>query len=202
MSSDKMTANEFLGRKDFQDRLKRFENPERETWQKPDLILESLGDLSGRTVADIGAGSGYFAFRLAPLAARVIAVETDADFVTFLEDRKSGLPEEIRDSVEIRAAVEEDPRLAPNEADWVITVNTFHHFENRIDYLGTVIKGIKPGGALVVVDYKMGDWPVGPPDHIKVSLETVLAELKAAGFREIRVNEDILPYQFMLIAER
>lgn len=202
MSSDKMTANEYLGRDDFNERVKRFESPERKAWQKPDLIIKNLGDLSVRTVADIGAGSGYFVYRLAGLAKRVIAIEMDSDFVRYLEDRKAKLSESIRDTVEIRAVSEADPRLSPNEVDCVITVNTYHHLENRVDYLGAIITGIKPGGSLVVVDFKMGEWPVGPPDDIKVPLETVLSELKTAGFREIQVTEDVLPYQFMLTARR
>ncbi len=66
---------------DFEDKVSVFEDQNRDIWQKPDRVIDILGPLEGKTVVDLGAGTGYFAFRLIQDAAKVIAIDIDPDFI-------------------------------------------------------------------------------------------------------------------------
>ncbi len=81
-------ANKFMHHADFQQLVAHFEDPARAQWQKPDEVIASLGSLEGKTVADIGAGSGYFTFPLAKKAAKVIAIDIDQRFLDYIEQKK------------------------------------------------------------------------------------------------------------------
>ena len=84
--------------------------------------------------------------------------------------------------------------------DKVITVNTYHHIEDRSIYFGKVRSGLKPGGVLIVIDYFKKDLPVGPPKSMKIDRETIVSELRAAGFINIETNDTLLEYQFIITA--
>ena len=145
------------------------------------MVISMLGDLNGKTVADIGAGSGYFAFRLTP---------------------KVRLPESYRNRFESRLAKPDDPMLGPGEADAVIIVNTYAYIDNRTQYLKTLYKGIASRGRLLIVDFKKNDIPVGPPDHFRITLNDVRRELVSAGFKVVQVDLESLDYQYIIIAEK
>lgn len=191
-------ANQFMHRSDFQSLVKHFEDPSRAQWQKPDTVIGMLGELSGKTVADIGAGSGYFTFPLAEKAKKVIAIDIDQRFLDYIEKKNASLPEKL--PIETRLVEEDDPRLAPGEADVVIIVNTYHHIEDRPAYFKNVREKLNKNGALVVVDYFKKELPVGPPATMKLSEETVKEELKKAGFEDISLDVKTLEYQYIIIA--
>lgn len=191
-------ANEHMHQNDFETLVSRFEDPARDEWQKPDTVIAMLGDLSGKTVADIGAGSGYFSFRLAEKARKVIAIDIDQRFLDYIDEKNASLPEKL--PIETRLAAEDDPRLAPNEADIAIIVNTYHHINNRPVYFGNVREKLNKGGSLIVVDYFKKELPVGPPAYIKLSAEEVVEELKEAGFESITVDSSSLAYQYIIMA--
>ena len=81
-------ANQHMHETDFDTLAARFEEPSRAEWQKPDKIIASLGSLNGKTVADIGTGTGYFAFPIAKKAAKVIAIDIDQRFLDYIEHKK------------------------------------------------------------------------------------------------------------------
>lgn len=178
------------------------ENRDRNIWQKPEMVISMLGDLNGKTVADIGAGSGYFAFRLTPKAEKVIGIDIDPGFISFLDSMKVRLPESYRDRFESRLAQPDDPMLKPGEADAVIIVNTYAYIDNRTQYLKTLYKGIASRGRLLIVDFKKNDIPVGPPDHFRITLNDVRRELVSAGFKVVQVDLESLDYQYIIIAEK
>jgi cyclopropane fatty-acyl-phospholipid synthase-like methyltransferase len=191
-------ANEHMHHSDFETLVSRFDDPARDEWQKPATVIALLGDLSGKTVADIGAGSGYFSFRLAKKAQKVIAIDIDQRFLDYINQKNAGLAEKL--PIETRLAAEDDPRLAPNEVDIVIIVNTYHHIENRPVYFANVREKLNKNGALIVVDYFKKELPVGPPTDIKLSEAAVIGELKKAGFENITVDSKSLAYQYIIIA--
>lgn len=191
-------ANEHMHRSDFETLVSRFEDPARDEWQKPDTIIAMLGDLSGKTVADIGAGSGYFSFRLAEKAGKVIAIDIDQRFLDYIDEKNASLPEKL--PIETRLAAEDDPMLTPNEADIAIIVNTYHHISNRPGYFGNVREKLNKNGSLIVVDYFKKELPVGPPAHIKLTEDEVIEELQKAGFENITVDSTTLAYQYIIMA--
>lgn len=188
-------ANEFMHKSSVADLAKRFESPERDAYQKPDKVLEYLGNIEGKTIMDIGAGSGYFSVKLADRGAKVIAADVSDDFQDIIKKR---IKENNLSNIETRKIPYDSPALAQGEADMVLIVNTYHHIENRTDYFPKVKQGTKAGGELVIIDFFKVEVPVGPPVNHKISIDKVIAELKESGYTKFEVIVDLLPYQFII----
>ncbi|MCO6487519.1 MAG: methyltransferase domain-containing protein [Phaeodactylibacter sp.] len=183
--------------------LEDYENTNRVVWQKPEVVIDLLGNLEGKTVADIGAGTGFFALRMAPMAKKVIAIDIDPRFTSYLDSLKSfELPEEIQDRLETRLALPDDPKLAPGEADVVIIVNTFMYIKDQVAYLENLKRGISEGGMLLIIDFKKKRTPLGPPSQIRVPLFEVEEKLIRAGYRDVATNDTALDYQYIVTARR
>ncbi len=187
---------------DFDNLVKKYEDPERVNWQNPDKVFEKMGNLSGKTVADIGVGTGYFAFRLVRKGANVIGIDIEEKFLEYIESRKSDLPGSLSEKITTRLTVPDDPNLSPNEVDWVLIVNTYYILDNRISYLKKIRQGLKPGGKLIVVDYKSGDLPVGPTEEEKITANEAVAEMENAGFHMIEKDLNSLQYQYIIVAQK
>lgn len=173
-----------------------FDDPARDAWQKPDVLVDALRLPRGGVVADIGAGTGYFNARLAEAVGRkgrVIAVDIEPSMVCHMARR--ALKERTL-QVEPRLGAPGDPRLAPAEADVVLLVDTYHHIDDRVAYFGALRAALRPGGRLVVVDFKPGELPVGPAPDQKIPPEQVDRELASAGWTRLEAP-DLLPYQFV-----
>ncbi|MEM9820920.1 MAG: methyltransferase domain-containing protein [Bacteroidota bacterium] len=173
-------------------------------WQKPNLVIKKLGDLTGKTVVDIGAGPfGYFAFGIAKLTnvEKVIAADIEEDALDFIiQAKEKMLPENIRDRIEARLVKADNPMLTPGEADVVLIVNTSIYFENRKEYFKNLRRGIAPGGKIFIVDFKKRNSPVGPSLDRKISLGTIEQELKEAGYTRINSDDRTLDYQYIVTA--
>ena len=193
-------ANDFMHQTPVDQLIQRFESPERDAYQKPEKVISYLGNIEGKTIMDIGAGSGYFSIRLAQAGAKVIAADVNDEFQNSLKKR---LESENQDEwqIELRKIPYDSPGLKNGEADMVFMSNVYHHIENRIDYFSKTRKGLKGEGSLVIIDFYKIDLPVGPPLDHKVSMDEVLAELKAAGFQNFEVEVNLLPYQFIIRAK-
>ena len=184
--------------------IERFESPERLGWQKPGDVIRLMQVKSNDVIADIGAGTGYFSLRLADAAHKVIATDINDAFLHYLKKKKAKLVADgiiKNNKIEIRKTSSGETGLEDEEVDKIITVNTYHHFENRREYLHLLMKSLKPGGTLFVIDFKEGDLPIGPPADHKISKKTIESELKAAGFR-VETNESLLPYQLIIMAHK
>jgi SAM-dependent methyltransferase len=187
---------------DFDDLVKKYEDPERVNWQNPDMVLEKMGNLEGKVVADVGVGTGYFAFRLARRGAIVVGIDIEEKFLEYIEERKSDLPGSLSENISTRLTVPDDPNLSPEEADWVLIVNTYYVLDNHLSYLQKIRQGLKPGGRLVVVDFKSGNIPVGPAEEERISPDNAAAEMKKAGFRIVEKDLTSLQYQYIIVAEK
>ncbi len=187
---------------DFDSMVRQYEDPERKNWQSPELVIKKMGDLAGKTVADIGVGTGYFAFRIIQRGAHVIGIDIDKRFLDYIEDRKAELPADVASRLETRLTEPENPELKKNEVDWVLIVNTYRFLENRVDYLKKLYSALKPGGKIMIVDFKKGYTPVGPAESEKVLPQVAGNELKSAAFQVIDVDESTLQYQYIIIARK
>lgn len=192
-------ANVGMNAVPFEELAAGFESPERDAWQKPDEVIAALGDIAGKTIMDIGSGTGYFSFRLVDAGANVICADIDERFLDYIASRKA--QRQISDEqMELRHVPYDSSLLQPGEVDMVLLVDTYHHILNREAYFSEVRAGLKPGGQLVVVDFFKRDLPVGPPMDMKIERETIIEELRDAGFEQFEVNGDLLPYQFIITA--
>ncbi len=166
-------------------------DPKRDGWQKPHEVVEALSLRPDEVVADIGAGSGYFARRLAQRASKVYAVDIDE---RLLKAAGEGAPANVQTVL----ASPDDPRLPPASVDTIFFCNSLHHIENRALYYPKLKRALKPGGRIVVIDFHKRPLPVGPPESMKLSEAEVVAELASAGFQKAKPF-DFLPYQYFLV---
>lgn len=193
------TANEYMHQNSIEELIKRFESPERDAYQKPEKVLEYLGNIKGKKIMDIGAGTGYFSVKLAQKGAFVIAADVNEQFQEYLKKR---IQDEKIKNVELRKIPYDSPNLSNQEVDMVFLVNTYHHIENRVEYFAKVKTGLKKEGSLVIIDFlKVKEIPVGPPIEHKLSIDEVITELKKAGYTTFEINVDKLPYQYIIRAK-
>jgi SAM-dependent methyltransferase len=186
---------------DFKPLVADYEDKSRYIWQQPDMVIKLLGDISQKTVADLGAGEGYFTFRILPKAKKVIAIDISPRYTNYIDSLKTELPEATRPKLETRLVTPDNPSLKTNEVDAVVVVNTYMYIENRVAYLKKLRSGMTKGALVLIVDYKERNLPVGPPSNIKVALSAVEKELKEAGFGTIVSDDTSLDYQYIITAK-
>ncbi|MBK7095748.1 MAG: methyltransferase [Saprospiraceae bacterium] len=179
------------------------ENKDRALWQKPEIVVSKMGNLSDRTVADIGAGTGYFTFRMALQAQKVIAIDIMPSYLEILDNLKEKLPFEIKSRIETRLAKENDPLLKPGEVDLVVIINTFSVIGRKIEYLKTLKKGLKSGGKVFIVDFKIKNIPIdAPPVKDRLPINELEDQLVKAGFKNIITDDTTLDFQYIVTAEK
>ncbi|MBI5517007.1 MAG: class I SAM-dependent methyltransferase [Deltaproteobacteria bacterium] len=172
-----------------------FDAPERDAWQRPDLVLERLRLAPDARVADLGAGTGYFSVRLARAvpSGRVWAVDLEPTLLRYLRDR---VAREGLGNVFPVLGTPSDPML-PEPVDLVLVVDTHHHIDHRPAYYRALRASLRPGGRVAIVDFTL-DAPEGPPRHLRLSPEQVDSELREAGYA--RDGDALqLPRQYVLV---
>lgn len=192
-------ANAFMNSFGFEKLVNRFEGAERDAYQKPLEVMNYIGNVENQTIMDIGAGTGYFAFRLAEAGAKVIAADVDDRFLNYMKEKMDTL--KFEHPVELRKVPYDSPLLKDAEADKVIIVNTYHHVDDRSNYFAKVKKGLTSNGELIVIDFFKKDLKIGPPQRHKVSVDEVVTELKKAGFTHFKKEVDLLAYQYIITAQ-
>lgn len=177
---------------------KEFDNPGRDEWQKPEQVLEALGLKPSSIVADIGAGTGYFAARIAKHVpeGKVFAADIEQDMVRYLGQRAER--EHLANLVPVQAAA--DGANLPEPVDLILVVDTYHHIGNRTQYFAKLQASLRPGGRLVIIDFK-ADSPNGPPPRHRIAPEKVAEELAAAGYGLVE-TQTILPRQYFLVFQK
>lgn len=173
---------------------KSFDDPARDAWQMPDRVIGALGLEPGMSVADIGAGTGYFSMRLAKAAGvSVYAVDIEPAMIDHLKKRAAA---EKTTTVTAVLASATSPNL-PAPVDVVLVVDTYHHLPNRSTYFRELRKSLKPGGRVAIVDFRKTA-PGGPPEHFRFTPRQIESEMKDAGY-ELAASYDFLPRQHFLI---
>jgi predicted methyltransferase len=182
--------------------VKRFgyEGFDRDEWQQPERVLAELDLEPGMRVADIGAGGGYFTFKLADAVGAeglVYAVDVDTDMTSYLEERSR---EEGRGNVRVILGRFEDPLLPDGEIDLVFTSNTYHHLENRVDYFRGLLADLEPAGRVAILELRGTSWFSRTFGHF-TDRETIVAELTEAGY-ELAASHDFIDEQSFTIFRR
>jgi ubiquinone/menaquinone biosynthesis C-methylase UbiE len=174
------------------------ERAERENEERPRLAVELLGIKLGLTVADIGAGSGYYSELLSRKvgpSGKVIANDIQPGMIRLLQQR-------VRDrklpNVEIVLGLEDDPKLPPDSVDLALMVDVYHEFSQPQAMLRKLHQALKPGGQLVLLEFRKEDPSVPIREEHKMSVKEVRAELEPEGFQFDRVLSN-LPWQHILI---
>jgi 2-polyprenyl-3-methyl-5-hydroxy-6-metoxy-1,4-benzoquinol methylase len=172
------------------------ERPDRDGWQKPDALVASLGLAGGETVADVGAGSGYFTFRFARALphGKVVATDIEPEMVRHIHHK--AMSEGIA-NVEVVLGDQGDPKI-PAGANLIFICDVLHHVANREAWLSTMYAEAMSSARLVVVEFKEGELPEGPPKSLKMPRNEVAKLVTNAGFAKIAEDSELLPYQFVL----
>ncbi len=176
-----------------------FDDPARDEWQHPDDILGALELAPSMTVADVGAGTGYFAVRLARAvpAGGVIATDVEPDMVRYLNER--ALREQLPNLRAVPATTTSSG-LAARSVDRILVVDVWHHLEDRVGYARDLAAALRPGGRLFIVDFSLTARR-GPPPDMRLAPESIVAELGKAGFTA-KLSPVSLPDQYIVEAQR
>lgn len=195
-------ANLHMHKTEHAELIKRFDDPTRDEWQKPEKVLELMGPLSGKTLIDIGVGSGYFTAYFLKAKAKVVAADVDTKFLDHVQKK---FPAKDYSKLSFSHIAYDDPKMKSGSFDYAFTSNTYHHIENRVEYLKKVKAGLKVGGRFVVVDFKPNpktNKRVGPPLHMRVPVTTVVQEMLDAGFDHLMIYDSELEHQYVVIGLR
>lgn len=176
------------------------DDPERDEWQKPQLVIEQFGGIANKVIADIGAGTGYFSFRIAATGADVLAIDIDSNFLEHIEEVALEITPALEGEIRTRITPPGSPSLMENEVDGALIVNTVSFLPDRENYFKEIWRGLKNRGRIVIVDFKAEPSPVRPSENLLISSEKLVSELKKTGFRQIAVNTTALPYQYIITA--
>ncbi len=174
------------------------EDPERDAYQKPQDVIKALDLHDGEAVADIGAGSGYFAFRFAHHVGdkgRVYAVDINPDMILYMNRRIRDL--KVKNVLTVLADPD-DPLLEDSSVDCIFICDTWHHIGKQVQYLQKLKRMLKHGGRIVMIDFQKRELPVGPPVSMKIAKEDLVTQMQSAGF-VVAKEFTFLPYQYFLI---
>ena len=173
------------------------EAPDRTVWQKPEQIMDALNIADGSTVADVGAGAGWFTVRLARRVGpngQIYAEDIQPPMLDAISYRVS---REGLSNVTTVLGTPEDPML-PAGLDAVLIVDVYAEVGDPISLLTDVASALKPQGRVGIVDFTREGAGPGPPMDQRLDAEEVIQDAQAAGL-SLLSHETFLPYQFLLV---
>jgi FkbM family methyltransferase len=175
------------------------DDPGRDEWQRPDDLLYALELTPTMTVADVGAGTGYFAVRLARAVptGEVIATDIEPEMVRFLNERAA---REHLPNLHAIPATHTASGLVAGSVDRIVVVHAWHHLASHSGFAHDLATALRPEGRLFVVDFNV-DARSGPPAHMRVAPGQLIADLAASGL-VAKVSSVQLPDQYVVEASR
>lgn len=174
------------------------EDPQRDAYQKPHEVLSALRLKPGEAIADIGAGSGYFTFRLSHFVGekgKIYAVDVSPDMILYINRRMRDL--KVNNVISILADPD-DPLLPDRAVNRFFFSESWHHIENQTKYLALMKRMLKPGGEVVMIDFHKRELPIGPPLEMRIAREDLIKQMEKNGFR-LAKEHTFLPYQYFLV---
>jgi ubiquinone/menaquinone biosynthesis C-methylase UbiE len=176
------------------------ERKDRDVWQKPNEIVSSLNLKGSETLVDLGAGSGYFSFRFSRALpkGKVIVIDTEPEMLRYVHHKamSAGIK-----NIEPVLATYEDPKI-PKNVDIVFICDVLHHVNKRAEWLAKLNLEMEKGDKLILIEFKEGKLPEGPPENIKICGKEMLSLVCKAGFKLIKEDSTLLPYQNYFIFEK
>ena len=173
------------------------ERSQREKEENVSKLIQNMGIKSNDTIADIGAGSGYHVFRIAPIANKgmVYAVDIQTEMLMAIENIKE--TSKIKNIKTILSS-EQSVYLAENSVDKILMVDVYHEFSFPIEMITSIKSALKPKGELFIIEYRAED-PNVPIKRIhKMTEKQAVKEMEAAGFK-LKRNINNLPWQHCMV---
>jgi SAM-dependent methyltransferase len=173
------------------------ERPNREREERTDLLLQNLALKATDHVADLGAGTGYFSFPIAQQVGtgKVLAVDIEPEMLRLVEQRK--LVDGVH-NIDTVLANERSPNIPNASVDVVLLVDAYHEFSYPREVMTGVVKGLKPGGRVVLVEYRGEDRSVPIKLLHKMTQRQAIKEMSAVGLQWLR-TDDYLPQQHVMV---
>lgn len=176
------------------------ERPERVEEERPDQVVEQMNLKPTDVVADVGAGTGYFSFRIAPLVkqGKVFAVDLQPEMLAIIERRKK---ERKTENVVAVQGAETDVKLPDGSVDVALMVDVYHEFAYPYEMMRSVVKALKPGGRVVQIEYR-GEDPDVPIKRLhKMTVAQCRREMAVVGL-VWKETKDFLPQQHFIVYEK
>jgi len=169
---------------------------DRAAWQKPDEVVAALTLQGNETVFDLGAGSGYFSFKLAQAVPRgkVVAGDLEPEMIRHIHHK--AMVEGVTNLVPL--IIKADDPQVPRQADVVFVCDVLHHVQRRDAWLKKVASEMKPGARFVLIEFKEGKLPEGPPEPVKIPKKQLVEMVSQAGLAFESERMELLPYQVFL----
>jgi ubiquinone/menaquinone biosynthesis C-methylase UbiE len=182
---------------DVQKYIDFLERSDRAIWQKADAVIQELHLTGTERVADVGAGSGYFTFRFAQALPQgtVYAIDIEPEMLRHIHHK--AIMERVN-NIEVIKADFYDPKV-PADTDLVFVCDVIHHVKSRDVWLKKLSIQMKKGALLVVIEFKEGDLPEGPPAAVKIPKKKLIDMILENNFSLDMDKLDFLPYQTFLI---
>ena len=176
------------------------ERDTRESEESPSRAIMKLGLAPHAVIADIGAGSGYYTFRLAPLVpkGKVVAVDIQPEMIAFLEKREKELG---LNNVEAHLGKIDDIQVAAGTLDAALFVDAYHEFSHPWEMMRSIVRALRPGGRVFLLEYRAEDPEVPIKPLHKMSQEQAKREMAAVGLKWLK-TEDFLPWQHFMVFEK
>ena len=176
------------------------ERSSREEEERTDLLLEALALKSDDVVADIGAGSGYFTFRMSPLVpqGKVLAVDIQPEMLEMIEKKQVT---EGGDNIQTVLGTIEDPKLPDNAVDWVLLVDAYHEFSHPYEMMSHIAEALAPSGKVALVEYRAEDPAIMIKPKHKMTEAQAVKEMQKVGLQLVE-NKDLLPQQHLMIFQK
>ena len=178
------------------------DRPEREKEEQPAKLLPLLKLKPGEAVADIGAGSGYYTFRLAEQVGdkgKVFAVDIQPEMLAIIRQRAKA--KKLTNIVPVAGQVS-DPKLADASCDLILLVDVYHEFSHPYEMTTAMVKALKQGGRLVFVEFRMEDETVPIKLVHKMTEKQVLREMALFPQLKHQKTHDELPWQHVIVFEK
>lgn len=177
------------------------DRPEREAEEAPSLLLKALKLKPGMTVVDLGAGSGYLTFPMAKMVSpggKVLAVDIQPEMLAIIKQKSERLG--VKNVVPVLGTIT-DPNLKPKSVDLILLVDVYHEFDHPYEMTSKMVNALRPGGRLVLVEYR-GEDPSVPIKELHKMTEAQVRKEMAIFPVQFRENIGILPRQHILVFQR
>jgi ubiquinone/menaquinone biosynthesis C-methylase UbiE len=166
--------------------------------ENTELAISKLPIGKTSVVADIGAGSGFYTFRIAPKVKQIFAVEIQDDALMYLKAKSKELN---RNNVVVIKGTEKSAELPENSVDLAFMVDVYHELLFPKEVLQSIKKSLKPKGKLLLIEYKGEDPQVAIKEEHKMTVKQVTKELNANGFKLVQ-NGQFMPIQHFLVFQK
>ena len=169
----------------------------REEEEGTDVLIDALDLQPDDVVADIGAGSGYFTFRISPRVPRgkVLAVDIQPEMLEIIQQKQR---DEGGNNVQTILGTVDNPRLPADSVDWVLLVDAYHEFSHPYEMMRDIADALAPGGRVALVEYREEDPSVMIKPRHKMTEAQAVREMKAVGLKLLE-NKDVLPQQHLMV---